>query len=75
MKTIGLKDGSEWACNREGEGIFSRRKDGTWQQHTGTGQTPVFRTPQQLSRYVHERYRDRDGERLARMVSNSGWND
>ena len=75
MRIIRLSDGSEWACNREGEGLFSRRQDGTWQQHEGTGQTGrPFQTPQQFSRYVHARYRDGHlAKRLPRMVGHAGW--
>lgn len=72
-KTITLKDGSEFACNKESEGLFTRKKDGTWQQLQGTSQTPRFRDAQHLSRYVHEAYREQNGERLARMTANSGW--
>ena len=72
-KTITLKDGSEYACNRMGEGLFTRRKDGTWQQLSGTWQTPRFRDAQHLSRYVHARMRDEMGEKLPRMTGHSGW--
>jgi hypothetical protein len=73
MRIIDLGSGGEWACNQNGEGVFSRRSDGTWQQHTGTGQTPAFAAPQTFSRYVHSHYRNADGERLGRMVSSRGW--
>lgn len=72
-KTIQLQDGSEWACNRNGEGIFLRRPWGTWVQQTGTGQTPRFKTAQALSRYVHANYRNHMGERLGRMIGSQGW--
>lgn len=73
--TIELTDGSEWACNREREGIFSRRPDGTWQQHTGTGQTPRFRDASHMSRYLHQAFRSRTGEPLPPMRRGSarGW--
>ena len=78
MRAIVLADGSEWACERSrgesaGYGVFSRRSDGTWLQHTGTGQTPAFRKAAQLSRYVHGRYRDQYGDSLPRMVRSTGW--
>lgn len=73
MRIIELADGSEWACNGEGRGIFSRRRDGTWQQHVGTCQAPTFSTPQALSRYVHSHFGGSDGERLPRMRENRGW--
>lgn len=73
FKSITLKDKTEFACNRLGEGIFIRMKDGIWQQQTGTGQTPIFKTAQQFSRYVHKNYRDLLGRKLPRMVSSSGW--
>jgi hypothetical protein len=72
-RVIELADGAEWACNRNYEGLFSRRSDGTWQQHLGTGQTPRFRTPRALSRYLHAHYRNRDGEPLPRMRTHRGW--
>ena len=72
-KTITLKDGSEWACNRDGEGVFSRRPDGTWQQHAGTSQTPRFATAQALSRYVHATFRDGEGGKLPRMTASANW--
>jgi hypothetical protein len=73
FRSIVLADGQEWACNRGGEGIFSRRSDGTWQQHTGTSQTPRFRSALALSRYVHAHYRDNMGDPLPRMTGSHGW--
>lgn len=70
---LGLTDGTEWACNGEGEGVFSRAKDGSWRQHTGTGQAGPFRTAAAFSRHVHATYRSNDGERLPRMRSSRGW--
>lgn len=69
---ITLADGAEWACNAEGFGLFSRRTDGSWQQHLGTSQTPVFSSAAALSRYVHRLGRER-GETLPRMISSFGW--
>lgn len=57
----------------KGEGVFMRSYDGTLRQQHGTGQTPVFKTPQQLSRYVHKHFACSDGARLPRMVRNFGW--
>lgn len=71
-RVIVLSDGQEWACNKEGEGVFKRR-NGNWHQYTGTGQTPTFKTPQTFSRYIHARYRNGDGEKLPRMKSHRGW--
>lgn len=59
----------EWACNKYGEGIFFRKDDGTWQQYTGTGQTPVFRTPEELRRYLRTHYEVRS----ARIIETMGW--
>lgn len=73
-RTIKLADGSEWACNRLGEGVFSRLHDGTWQQHTGTSQTPTFRTAAALSRYVRKNHRSRTGDDLPGMMRGSGRN-
>jgi hypothetical protein len=71
-QTIVLQNGSEWACEN-GCGVFSRRRDGTWQQLTGTGQTRRFKTPQEFSRYVHGNYRDGDGRPLPRMTHDYNW--
>jgi hypothetical protein len=73
-RTIELTNGDEWACNRLGEGVFSRRSDGTWQQHTGTGQTPTFRTAAQFSRYVRAHYRAGNGDDLPGMRRRSARN-
>ncbi len=59
----------EWACNGSGEGIFSRRSDGTWQQLAGTGQAGPFRTPAQLRAALRTRY----DVRGARIVDSTGW--
>lgn len=73
-RVIVLKDGTEFACNKYGEGVFSRRQAGRdWQQCTGTGQTPVFKTRQAFSKYVHKNYADKSGRPLARMTSSYGW--
>lgn len=58
----------EWACNETRRGIFSRKPDGTWAQHTGTGQTPTFRTPAHFRRYLRDHYNVR-----GRMTSTYGW--
>jgi hypothetical protein len=59
----------EWACNKEGEGAFSRREDGTWQQHAGTGQAGPFRTPAQLRAFIRAQY----GVRGCRIIETIGW--
>jgi hypothetical protein len=41
--------------NIEGEGIFSYGAGGLL-QHTGTGQTPTFRSSRQLARWLREHY-------------------
>lgn len=61
-----LEGTQEWACNDEGEGIFTRHADG-WKQHLGTGQTPIFRTPAQLRRYIRKMFNVRD----ARIIETS----
>jgi hypothetical protein len=48
MNIVELANGVELACNREFEGLFSRRADGTWQQHVGTGDAPRFRDPRHM---------------------------
>jgi hypothetical protein len=73
FKVITLQDRSEWACNKEGEGVFTRQQDGTWLQHRGTGQTPLFKTAQQLSRYIRSKFTGYDMEPLPKMVKSSGW--
>jgi len=77
MHSITLKDGSEWGCEGRrdgstGSGIFSRKADGTWQQHRGAGDTPAFSSPAELSRYIHAKLSERDGSKLPRMVA-SDW--
>lgn len=42
--------------NRAGYGIFTKRADGIAQQHTGTGQTPHFKTARQLSAWIRKNY-------------------
>ncbi len=49
--------------NREGDGIFTRRVDGSLQQHTGTGQTPTFRSSRQLAQWLRHRYPDSEQSR------------
>ena len=73
MKSIRLKDSTEFACNNRGLGVFLLRPDGTWAQQTGTGQTPVFKTHSQFSRHIHANYRDDMGDPLPRMVDHEGW--
>lgn len=73
MRIIELTDGSEWACNGEGEGVFSRDRDGSWRQHTGTGQAGPFASAQVFSRHVHANYSSNMGERLPRMRGSRGW--
>lgn len=72
-KFITLKSGEVFACNRDGEGVFQKRFDGTWIQHRGTSQTPVFTTPAAFSRYLHANVRDSQGEKLSRMSNSYGW--
>lgn len=75
MRIIELTDGTEWACNRDGEGVFSRKADGSWQQHTGTGQAGPFGTARAFSAHVHANYGDWDGAPLPAMKRGSarGW--
>lgn len=77
MHTIELVDGSEYACNQVREGVFSRRSDGTWQQHVGTSDTPRFKTPAALLRWCRANLsysRSDDGEWPAmKRGSASGW--
>ena len=42
--------------NEAHEGIFTRRGDGTLLQHTGTGQTPRFRSTSHLAQWVRRHY-------------------
>lgn len=60
---------AEWACNSHGEGIFSRRKDGTWQQHISTSEAGPFCSPADLRRYLRKSHEIRD----ARIVDSAGW--
>ena len=59
----------EWACNDSGCGIFSRRSDGSWLQHTGTCQAGPFRSPAELRRHLRRVYEIRN----ARVVEVYGW--
>lgn len=43
--------GRQFASNGEQRGVFELR-GGAYLQHRGTGQTPLFRSPNQLARYV-----------------------
>ena len=76
FKIIELVDGQKWACNKEGCGVFIQLKNKDWVQCAGTGQTPVFKTPQQFSRYIHKNYRSSSKynyERLPRMKYSYNW--
>lgn len=42
--------------NNDGEGIFTKGVGGTNQQHTGTSQTPTFKTPRQLAAWLRKHY-------------------
>jgi len=59
---------TEWAVNDDGEGLFSRRRDGTWQQHVGTCDFRA-KSPAHLSRQLKNPSTDR------KMVRGSarGW--
>lgn len=71
MRIIELADGSEWACNKYFEGVFSRRKDGTWFQHIGTCDTPRFKSRNHLSRYIRKTLSH--SEPLPRMKCDQSW--
>lgn len=71
FQSVTLSDNTEYACNREGQGVFLRRYDGTWAQLVGTGQTPTFTSPQQFRRWLGGRYVT-VGSRT-RTISRSGW--
>lgn len=58
----------EWGTERDG-GVFSRKRDGSWQQHTGTAQTPTFRSPAQFRDYLRSHFEIRD----ARITGQDGW--
>jgi hypothetical protein len=70
MRTIRLSDGTELGTNEHDGGVFARRQDGTWQQWTGTGQTPCFRSPQQFWRWLQRHY---DGLEGCRLQTSRGW--
>lgn len=69
-QAIELNDGTTYACNKEGQGVFLRRYDGTWGQLRGTGQTPTFKSPQQFRRWLGRNFNTVGG---ARTVNTSGW--
>jgi len=70
MKTITIKlvNGTiqDYATNVNGQGLFYRLNDGTFQQTAGNCQTPVFKTAQQFRRYLKL-------EKGARMIKSFGW--
>lgn len=55
---IGRFAGVTVFTNRAGEGIFTRRADGSHLQHTGTSQTPLFRSAARLSAWLRVHYPD-----------------
>lgn len=59
----------QWGCNKIGEGVFRRSIDGSWTQNIGTSQTPTFRKPSQLRKFI----RDHFGVRNCRIVDEGGW--
>jgi hypothetical protein len=70
FNVVTLTNGVELACNGEHRGVFERRRDGTWQQHTGTGQTPRFRDPTHFVRWVRSHF---DVERWRARRLPGGW--
>lgn len=48
--------GVEVFTNRDGEGVFTRRADGSYQQHIGTSQTPGFRSATQLAAWLRRNF-------------------
>lgn len=72
MRTITLNDGCEMGTNDRDGGVFSRRRDGTWQQWTGTEQTPVFRTSRHFKVWLTSHY---DGFTGTRIIEKCGWRD
>lgn len=56
MRTVTLADGTEMATNEHDGGVFSRRKDGTWSQWAGNGQTPTFRDGLHFMRWVRRHF-------------------
>ncbi len=52
MNIVDLRNGVELACNNEFQGVFLRKRDGSWQQQAGTGQTPRFRDPSHFMKWI-----------------------
>jgi hypothetical protein len=48
--------GQEVFTDNDGRGIFTSRADGTYQQHTGTSQTPKFKTAKQMAEWIKRHY-------------------
>ena len=70
MRRLEMSDGTVWATNAAGRGVFYRRIHiGAYHQLAGTGQTPIFHTPQQFRRYLRERH----GLTGVRVVDTWGW--
>jgi hypothetical protein len=74
MRRIKFSNGDEFACDNEGYGVFKRSPDGSWSQWTGTGQTPKFRNPSALSRYIRRTFEEAAEElKGQRIVESAGW--
>ena len=54
----GLFAGQRVFTNKNGEGIFTKNEHGDHIQHTGTCQTPTFRSAAHLSRWLREHWGD-----------------
>lgn len=52
----GAFKGQEVSTNQNGQGLFTRRADGTMLQHTGTSQAPTFTSAKQLSSWIRRNY-------------------
>jgi hypothetical protein len=62
----------EYAVNNSGNGLFTRKNDGTWQQHRGTCDFGA-KTPADLMRKLKSGKSEFD-ERTLKMVRGSAFN-
>ena len=53
---LGRFAGRQVSTNRQGRGVFTRESDGSLRQHTGTMQTPWFKSSRHLAAWLRRHY-------------------
>ena len=59
MRTLTIKTPEgvfEYGTNERSGGVFCRRRDGSWGQMAGNGQTPTFRDAKHFRGYLRRRH-------------------